>query len=123
MDFRPGHFAISAPERGCVGSDTPFMKLTIDHQTLRVSDVTELTAGTSREIKDRTRLSFVQELNNIDFDASTLAFLDSNGLGALISMQKLASERGGRFRLLKPSEQVIQTLKLVQLDRVFEIAS
>jgi anti-sigma B factor antagonist len=97
----------------------PLMKISTDHLTLVISDIAELTAGTSREVKDRVRLDFHDELENIDFDASQLRFLDSNGLGVLISMQKLAAERDGTFRLLQPSDSVMETLKLVRLDQVF----
>jgi anti-sigma B factor antagonist len=91
--------------------------------TLHVSDIRELIAGGAPEVKNQLRLQFTGGLVNIDLDCSTLDFVDSSGLGALISMQKLASERGGKLRLLTPKPSVIQVLELTRLHRVFEIVS
>ncbi len=92
-------------------------------KTLHVSNIRELTAGAAPETKNQLRLQFADGLINIDFDCSSLDFVDSSGLGALISMQKLANERGGKLRLLSPKPSVIQLLELTRLHRVFEIVS
>lgn len=89
--------------------------------TLHVSDIRELTAGVAPDLKSQLRLAFSDGLMNIDFDCSNLGFVDSSGLGALISMQKLANERGGKLRLLAPKPAVLQLLELTRLHRVFEI--
>jgi anti-sigma B factor antagonist len=89
--------------------------------TLHVSNIRELTAGAAPDVKNQLRLHFADGLINIDFDCSILDFVDSSGLGALISMQKLANERGGKLRLLSPKPSVIQLLELTRLHRIFEI--
>ncbi len=89
--------------------------------TLHISGIRELTAGVAPEVKNQLRLNFQDGLLNIDFDCSSLDFVDSSGLGALISMQKLANERGGKLRLLAPKPTVVQVLELTRLHRVFEI--
>ena len=91
--------------------------------TLHVSNIHELTAGTAPDTKNQLRLQFADGLSNIDFDCSSLDFVDSSGLGALISMQKLASERGGKLRVLSPKPSVVQLLELTRLHRVFEIVA
>jgi anti-sigma B factor antagonist len=91
--------------------------------TLHVSAISELTAGTAPDVKNGVRLNFENGLMNIDFDCSTLDFVDSSGLGSLISMQKLANERGGKLRLLAPKPSVLQVLELTRLHRVFEIVA
>jgi anti-sigma B factor antagonist len=91
--------------------------------TLHVTEIRELTAGVAPDVKNQLRQHFKDGLINIDFDCSTLDFVDSSGLGALISMQKLANERGGKLRLLSPKPSVIQVLELTRLHRVFEIVS
>ena len=48
-------------------------------------------------------------------------FLDSSGLGALISASRLVAERGGRFRLIAPTPPVLQILELTRMHRIFEI--
>ncbi len=90
-------------------------------ETLRISQIKELTSVSAAELKDQARLRFTAGLKNMDFDASTLEFIDSSGLGALISLQKLATERGGRFRLIAPKPTIVQVLELTRLHRVFDI--
>lgn len=89
--------------------------------TLHISDIHELTAANAADVKNQIRSSFAAGLIHIDFDCSKLGFVDSSGLGAWISMQKLANERGGKLRLLAPLPSVIQLLELTRLHRVFEI--
>jgi anti-sigma B factor antagonist len=91
--------------------------------TLHVSNIRELTAAGAPDVKKQLLLHFTDGLSNIDFDCSILDFVDSSGLGALISMQKLANERGGKLRLLSPKSSVIQLLELTRLHRVFEIVN
>lgn len=91
--------------------------------TLLVSEVKELTSATAPEVKNHLRLHLVGGLMNIDFDCASLMFIDSSGLGALISMQKLANERGGKLRLLAPKPAVLQVLELTRLHRVFDIVA
>ena len=97
------------------------MNTTHSKSTLLVSDIHELTAATSPDVKNHVRFSFEKGMTNLDLDCSRLDFVDSSGLGALISMQKLANERGGRLRLLSPKPTVVQVLELTRLHRVFEI--
>ena len=48
-------------------------------------------------------------------------FVDSSGLGALISLHKHLSERDGKVRLLNPRQSVLQLLELTRMHRIFEI--
>lgn len=47
-------------------------------------------------------------------------FVDSSGLGALVSALKSARQAGGDLRLVAPSEQVSMVLRLTNLDRVLQ---
>ena len=47
-------------------------------------------------------------------------FVDSSGLGALVSGLKSARQAGGDLRLVAPSEQVSMVLRLTNLDRVLQ---
>lgn len=51
-------------------------------------------------------------------DLSETTFLDSSGLGALISGLKSTRQAGGDLRLAAPTEQVQLVLKLTNMDRV-----
>lgn len=99
------------------------MKTELKDTTLHVTGIHELTAGVAPDVKNQVRQNFADGLINIDFDCAYMDFIDSSGLGALISMQKLANERGGKLRLLAPKPSVVQVLELTRLHRVFEIVS
>ncbi len=51
-------------------------------------------------------------------DLSDIEFIDSSGLGGLISGLKTAREAGGDLRIAAPSEQVQLVLQLTNLGRV-----
>ena len=55
----------------------------------------------------------------IDFDQTT--FIDSSGLGALVSNLKTAQEKGIDFKLINVTPQVMAVLNLTGLDVVFQI--
>ena len=49
--------------------------------------------------------------------------IDSSGIGLLVKFLTLAKERGGNIKLLNPSKFAIQTLKLVGVLNLFEVAN
>lgn len=53
-------------------------------------------------------------------DLSGTTFVDSSGLGALVSSLKSARQAGGDLRLVSPSEQVSMVLRLTNLDRILK---
>ena len=97
--------------------------MNIQHKntTLFVSQVKELTAASARAFKKEVKSSIKPETKNIDLHASELSFIDSSGLGALISLQKVTKELNGHFRLISPSKPIIQIIELTHLHRILEI--
>lgn len=53
-------------------------------------------------------------------DLSGATFMDSTGLGALVSLRNQLLARGGRFELVKPQDRVFRLFELTRLDSVFE---
>lgn len=51
-------------------------------------------------------------------DLAATEFIDSSGLGALVSGLKAARQAGGDLRLASPTAQVRSVLSLTSLDRV-----
>jgi anti-sigma B factor antagonist len=51
-------------------------------------------------------------------DLSGIDFIDSSGLGALISGLKVARQSGGDLRIAAPTQQVQMVLELTNLNRV-----
>lgn len=60
-------------------------------------------------------------LERIVVDLSGVDFVDSSGLTALIKANRRAKEGGLGFVLRSPSERVMRTLKLTQLETVLDI--
>src|SRR5690348_505302 len=90
-------------------------------ETLRGSGVKELGAANSNAFRDWVRSNLGQGHRNIDIDLSETTFLDSCGLGALISLHKTAQSRQGAVRLLSPQPQVDQILTLTRMHHIFDI--
>lgn len=97
------------------------MNVQHDADTLRISGITELSAVNSTSIRDEVRASFAQEHRFIEIDLSDTNFVDSCGLGALISLYKTTCSRNGMVRLVNPTPSVQQILELTRMHRIFEI--
>jgi len=97
------------------------IRVQIQGDILNVGGVKELSAANANAFRDQVRGSLADRLKNIDIDLSQTMFLDSCGLGALISLHKTACTRSGAVRLLNPTPPVQQILELTRLHRVFEI--
>jgi anti-sigma B factor antagonist len=54
-------------------------------------------------------------------DLGATEFIDSSGLGALISGLKAARQAGGDLRIAAPTQQVITVLELTNLNRVLRV--
>ncbi|PYJ60314.1 MAG: hypothetical protein DME24_09955 [Verrucomicrobia bacterium] len=97
------------------------IKVQILGDTLNIEGVKELSAANANSFRDQVRGALAERSKNIDVDLSQTLFLDSCGLGALISLHKTACTRNGTVRLLNPTPPVEQILELTRLHRVFEI--
>ena len=98
------------------------MKMQIDGETLRIFGLTELGAANSNDFRDQARAALTADQRNIEIDLSQTSFLDSHGLGSLISLHKTTCSRNGTVRLLNPTPGVQQLLELTRMHRLFDIA-
>jgi anti-sigma B factor antagonist len=97
------------------------MKTRIEGETLCITEVEELAAANSTSFRDGARAAMTERQRNIEIDLSRTAFVDSCGLGTLISLHKTACSRNGLVRLLNPTPPVQQLLDLTRMHRIFEI--
>ena len=63
------------------------------------------------------------ETAKIDIDLSNAIFLDSLAIGTLLGSTRVARDRKGDIRLVNVPTTIMQTLKLLKLDRFFELVS
>ena len=54
-------------------------------------------------------------------DLSKVEFMDSSGLGALVSGLRRIKERSGSIKLAGPREQILKVFRVTGLDKVFPI--
>jgi anti-sigma B factor antagonist len=99
------------------------MKTQVQGDTLRISGIRELGTANSDTFRDQARAALTPAQKNIEIDLSQMLFLDSCGLGALISLHKTACSRDGQVRLLHPTPAVQQILELTRMHRLFEIVN
>lgn len=58
---------------------------------------------------------------DIDLDLSNVDYIDSSGVGVLISLLKLQKKKGKLLNISKVSPKVLNVLKLSSLSEVFEL--
>jgi anti-sigma B factor antagonist len=97
------------------------MKFEIRGETLSVLGIRELGADNSQAFREEVRAALPDKLRNIEIDLSQTNFLDSCGLGALISLRKTATSRNGKVRLLNPSPRVQLLFDVTRMHKIFEI--
>lgn len=97
------------------------MKMQIQGETLHISEFAELGAANSNEFRDKARAALTPQQKNIVIDLSQTEFMDSCGLGTLISLHKTTCSRNGAVRLVNPTPNVQQVLDLTRMHRLFEI--
>jgi anti-sigma B factor antagonist len=97
------------------------MKIEKHDDTLKVSEVRELGAANAARFRDEVKAAAEGGPANIDIDLSETTFLDSSGLGALVSLRRNSLAREGAVRLLNPPPPVEQILQLTRMHHVFEI--
>ncbi len=99
------------------------MNMQVQGTTLTITGVKELGAANSQSFRDQVRAAFVDGLRDLEIDLSQAMFVDSCGLGALISLHKSAATRQGLVRLLNPTPPVQQILELTRMHRIFDIVT
>lgn len=58
---------------------------------------------------------------NVELDLSNVDYIDSSGVGVLISLMKLQKKKGKTLAIEKASSQVLNVLQLSSLSDVFDL--
>ena len=99
------------------------MKLSIDRQDQQVTATlgeTRLDAAIATAFKDRLRDIIHEAPGLVVLDLRHVTFMDSSGLGAVISVLKsLPADR--RLQLSNPTPNVRRVFRLTHMDKVFTI--
>lgn len=92
----------------------------VDELTVATVPVEELDASNSSEFK-RDMAPVLQANNKLILDLSQLRFVDSSGLGAMLSCLRQLTAKGGDLKLCCMSKQVRALFELVRMHRIFDI--
>ena len=80
----------------------------------------KLDAANTPDLK-RAMAPVVDEYTKVILDMSDLAFVDSSGLGAILSFTRKLAEKKGEIRLCCLQKPVQAIMELVRLHRVIDI--
>jgi anti-sigma B factor antagonist len=97
------------------------MKVEIKGEVLAIGEIEQLGAENCQAFRDQVYSAWSDDLKQVEVDLSCTTFLDSCGLGALISLYKTAALRNGKVRVVNPSPRVQRLLDVTRMHRVFEI--
>jgi anti-sigma B factor antagonist len=75
----------------------------------------------TQEIRDCINQAIEQGAETILVDLKDVTFMDSSGLGALVTSLKDVRAAGGKLCICSVNEQVKILFELTSMDRVFEI--
>ena len=90
--------------------DTLILTLSVDH----------LDAGNSNLFRTQAT-PLIKSVKKVILDLSGVNFIDSAGLGALLSIMRNLGERGGDFRVCSVAKPVRVLFELVRLHKVLDI--
>jgi anti-sigma B factor antagonist len=85
--------------------------------------VGEVDVYTAPSLKEKLVDNIESGCSNVLVDMEKVTFIDSSGLGVLVSGLRRARERGGSVRILCTRENILKIFRITGLDKVFPIFS
>ncbi len=94
------------------------------HGDVCVVDVDgQLIVGNRQELKQKILDELERGERRFLVDFSQTGYIDSSGLGVLVSLSKKVRESGGDFRLASLNDDLRTLFELTKLDTLFQIAT
>lgn len=81
----------------------------------------EIDVYTSSALKDAIIGAIDQGCINLIVDIDAVGFIDSSGLGVLVSGLRRVKENSGSMRIVCTKENVLKIFRITGLDRVFPV--
>ncbi|WP_100065402.1 STAS domain-containing protein [Miniphocaeibacter massiliensis] len=95
-------------------------KISEDQEDLIVNLTGDLDAYSSEDFKTEVLKSLTTP-KNIVIDANKLEFIDSTGLGSLISIYNKVKEENNKITIINMKSNVKKIFEITELDKVFNI--
>jgi anti-sigma B factor antagonist len=93
------------------------------HNDVTIVEVTgQLIVANRQELKDDVLKLLDSGSRKFLIDFRDTAYIDSSGLGVLVSLSKKIREKGGEMRLSNLNEDLRTLFELTKLDTLFHIA-
>ena len=92
----------------------------IDDITVVVLPGEQLDAGNAKEFK-RDIAPLLEPCSKVVFDLGELRFVDSSGLGAILSCLRQLNAKGGDLKLCEMTKPVRALFELVRMHKIFDI--
>lgn len=93
------------------------------HNDVTIVEVTgQLIVGNRQELKEDVLKLLESGARKFLIDFKDTAYIDSSGLGVLVSLSKKIREKGGEMRLSNLNEDLRTLFELTKLDTLFHIA-
>ncbi len=82
----------------------------------------QLIVGNRQELKQKVLEELEDGARKVVVDFTNTGYIDSSGLGVLVSLSKKIREQGGELRLAGLNDDLRTLFELTKLDTLFEIA-
>jgi len=83
--------------------------------------VGEVDVYTAPRVKEKLVAAIEGGCHNVIIDMQGVGFIDSSGLGVLVSALRRARERDGAVRIVCTRENILKIFRITGLDKVFPI--
>ncbi len=104
------------------GHSMQFAQVIEDNVTIITPQGDSLDAKGAPQLKENViNLITSHDATHVVFDMSNLKFVDSSGLGALLSILRVLHSMGGELKLAKMNKSVRALFELVSMHKIFEI--
>lgn len=84
-------------------------------------DLKRFTLAVTEEVKSELKPILSQEGNKMIFDFKNIEFIDSSGIGCIISLVKTAKSNHSEIKLCNISSEVMDVLELLHLPMIPDI--
>lgn len=92
-----------------------------ENEELVVSLSGDLDINTVKQFQDEVLKNYSQVDKDFVFDLKDLDYIDSTGLGAIITVYKEVNDKGYKLRVINAKKNVRKLFFITELDSLFEI--
>ncbi|MEL6183628.1 MAG: STAS domain-containing protein [Myxococcota bacterium] len=73
------------------------------------------------EFRRQVEAEWKDGITQASIDFTSVDFIDSSGVGALVSVHKRVAPHGGALKIVNPGPAVTSVIELLRLHRVFDL--